>query len=341
MGLGIRAMRLSVVMSVFNDAPFVERAVTSILAQSWRNFEFIIINDGSTDGSTDILRRLAASDDRIRLVEQENRGLVASLNRGFAMAGGDLVARMDGDDESLPHRFERQLAFHDKHPDHGVIGAQTINVDKHGRVVSLFDSYPRDFDSFRAAMESDMLINHPAAIIDRAAFEKVGGYRSLYRHCEDYDLWLRLSEVTRLCSVDDFLHRYRLDPGQVTKRHLLPMEIGAAIAWEAHVERQAGRPDPTSGLSELPGVAQLDDLDRLFGRPGVARRVRARVVPKMLWSQPALTSDGAALLCDYLADGGDRRPVSRVVPRLLRFGQFRGAARLTASLSRSFLSKAA
>ncbi|SEM45568.1 Glycosyl transferase family 2 [Sphingomonas gellani] len=328
-------MRLSVVMSVYNDAPFVERAVTSILRQSWSGFEFIIINDGCTDGSTDILRRLATADPRIRLVEQENRGLVASLNRGFAMATGDLVARMDGDDESLPHRFERQLAFLDKHPDHGVIGAQTINIDATGKVVGLFDAYPRTDEAFRAAMESDMLINHPSAIIDRAAFEKVGGYRPLYRHCEDYDLWLRLSEVTKLCSVEDFLHRYRLDPGQVTKRHLLPMEIGAAVAWEAHRERQAGRPDPTTALGELPSVRQLGDLDRLFGKSGVARRVRERVVPKVLWSQPALTSGGADLLCQHVADGGDRHALPRVVPRLLRFGEYRGAARLAASLSRS------
>ena len=329
-------MRLSVVMSVYNDAPFIERAVASIQQQTWRDFEFIIINDGSTDGSTEILRRLAAADRRIRLVEQENRGLVVSLNRGFAMASGEFVARMDGDDESLPARFERQVAFLDKHRDHGVVGTQTVNIDLHGNVVRVIDRHPRTFEQFVAALESQPLINHPSAMIAKAVFDKVGGYRTLYRHCEDYDLWLRLSEVTRLCSVDDILHRYRVNGNQVTVRHLLQVELGAAIAWEAHRARQGGRADPTTGMAVLPDVDHLDELDRVFGAPGVARRVRARVAPKLLYSMPALASGGAKLLSAYVTEGGDRPPVTRTVARLLRHGQLRVAGQLAASVSRSY-----
>jgi len=330
-------MRLSVVMSVYNDAPFVERAVTSILQQTWRDFEFIIINDGSTDGSGEILRRLGDSDRRITLVEQENRGLVASLNRGFAMARGELIARMDGDDESLPERFERQLAFRDRHPDHGVIGTQTVNIDTQGNPVLLTNRYPRSFEQFLTAMESEPLMNHPSAMIDKAIFEKVGGYRPLYRHCEDYDLWLRLSEVTKLCSVDDVLHRYRVNGNQVTVRHLLESMVGAAVAWEAHRARRDGRADPTASLSRLPDVERLDELDEIFGTRGVAARVRARVAPTLLYSVPALASGGTTLLCRHVAEGGDRQPIKRVVPRLLRHGQFREAGRLAVSLARSSL----
>lgn len=333
-------MRLSVVMSVYNDAPFVERAVASILQQTWADFEFIIIDDGSTDGSTDILRRLAAGDARITLVEQENRGLVASLNRGFAMASGDLIARMDGDDESLPNRFDRQLAFLDKYRDHGVIGAQTVNIDQDGNVVRLTNRYPRSHEALLAALETQLLINHPSAIIRKSVFDRIGGYRAVYRHCEDYDLWLRMSEVTKLCSVDEVLHRYRVNPGQVTVRHLLEVALGAAIAWEAHHERQHGRPDPTAGLSHLPDVDHLDDLDRIFAEPGVARRVRAQVAPKLLYSVPALVAGGATLLCRYVADGGSRPPVTRALVRLVRHGQLRTAGRLAAGLSRAYLGAA-
>lgn len=334
-------MRLSVVMSIYNDAPFVDRAVTSILKQTFRNFEFIVINDGSTDGSTEILRRLAATDRRIKLIEQDNRGLVASLNRGFALAKGDLIARMDGDDESLPQRFERQLAFWDAHRDHGVIGAQTVNVDVHGNIIRVTNRYPRSFEQFLTALESQPLINHPSAMISKAAFERVGGYRALYRHCEDYDLWLRLSEVTKLCSVDDILHRYRINHDQITVRHLLQVAIGAAIAWEAYLARRQGRPDPTATLEALPDVDQLDELDAIFAAPDVARRVRAQVAPKLLYSVPALASGGAKLLSRHVADGGDRQPVPRAIARLLRYGQFRGAGQLAASLSRAYLSSAA
>jgi GT2 family glycosyltransferase len=334
-------MRLSVVMSVYNNAPFIERAVNSILQQTWRDFEFVIINDGSTDGSTEILRRLAASDIRIKLVEQENRGLVASLNRGFAMAAGGLIARMDGDDESLPERFERQVAFLDKHRDHGVVGAQTVNIDQHGTVVRRTDNYPRSFEQFLDAMDGKPLINHPSVIIDRSVFERANGYRSLYRHCEDYDLWLRLSEFTKLCSLDEILHRYRVNDDQVTIRHLLHVEIGAAIAWEAHQERQHGRPDPTAALSSLPRADRLDELDALFGVPGVARRVRAKVAPKLLYSPEALAEGGVELLCQYVADGGERQPVTRTVARLVRTGRVGLASRLAAGLSRTYFSRAA
>ncbi len=330
-------MRLSVMLSVYNDAPFVERAVASILAQTFADFEFIIVNDGSTDRSTEILRRLAQTDRRIILVEQENRGLVASLNRGFAMARGTLVARMDGDDESLPHRFATQLAFFDAHPEYGVVGCQQMNVDVRGHPLRLIDWYPRDAETFLAAMESSPVMSHPGAMIARAAFEKVGGYRSLYRHCEDYDLWLRLSEVTKLCSVDDVLLRYCINPDQVTVQHLLHTVIGAAVAWEAHLQRRSGRPDPTDALVHLPDVDHLHELDAIFGMPGIARRVRARVAPRLLYSLPALSEGGVRLVGEYVAEGGERGPATRAVALLLRYGKLRDAAQLAASLCRSYL----
>ncbi len=330
-------MRLSVLLSAYNDAPYVERAVTSVLRQTYADFEFIIINDGSTDGSTEILRRLANADPRIVLVEQENRGLVASLNRGFAMAKGDLVARMDGDDECLPHRFATQLAFFDAHPEYGVVGCQQLNVDIHGRTIKLIDEYPRDFETFLPAMEFKPIMSHPGSMISRAAFEKVGGYRAMYRHCEDYDLWLRLSQITKLCSVDDVLLRYCVNDGQVTIQHLLHTAVGATVAWEAYLQYSKGRPDPTSGLTALPDVGHLGELDAIFGEPGIARRVRARVAPKLLYSLPALKSGGVKLVGEYVAEGGERRPATRAVGRLLRHGQLRGAGQLAASLCRSYL----
>lgn len=330
-------MRLSVLLSVYNDAPFVERAVISVLRQTYADFEFIIIDDGSTDGSTDILRALANADRRIILVEQENRGLVASLNRGFAMAKGDLVARMDGDDECLPHRFETQLAFIDLYPEYGVVGCQQLNVDIHGQTIKLIDDYPRDFDAFLAAMEFAPIMSHPGSMISRAAFEKVGGYRAMYRHCEDYDLWLRLSRITKLCSVDDVLLRYCVNDEQVTIQHLLHTAVGAAIAWEAYLRYSNDRPDPTATLPRLPAVDRLNELDAVFGEPGVGRRVRARVAPRLLYSLPALTSGGAKLVGQYVAEGGERRPATRAVGRLLRHGQLRSAGQLAASLGRSYL----
>ena len=109
--------RISVVMSVYNNAPYLAHAIESILTQTLTDFEFLIVNDGSTDGSGDIIDRLAAEDARIKPMHQANAGLIVSLNRMIKEARAPLIARMDGDDVALPERFERQVAFLDaNHP---------------------------------------------------------------------------------------------------------------------------------------------------------------------------------------------------------------------------------
>lgn len=325
-------MLISVVMSVFNDAPYLDAAVRSIREQEFADFEFLIVNDGSTDGSTEILRAHAREDRRIRLIEQENRGLVASLNRAIGDARGRLVARMDGDDRSLPERFGRQVAYLQAKPDVGVVGAQIRLIDATGRRIKDAVDYPRDPAAFVAALHGKPVMSHPAAMIVRSHLEAVGGYRPQFRHCEDYDLWLRLSERTRLCSLDEILLEYRVNPDQVSTRHLMEQQTGAAIAWEAHVERQAGRRDPIAELAALPAI---DDLDALFGRAGVTASVRSKVAQEIIYSLSALTGGGVRLLLDHVGGGGAAAPVWRTVARLARHGHFGNALRLGAGLLRS------
>ena len=325
------APSLSVAMSVFNADRFLHEAIASIRAQTRPDFEFLVLNDGSTDGSRAIIDAHAAADPRIVPIHRENRGLVASLNELVARARAPIVARMDADDVAMPERFARQLAFLDAHPDYGVIGCWTSDIDQHGRPYPLDGpDHPVTHDEFVASVGHGPLVCHPSAMIRADAVRAVGGYHAAFRHCEDFDLWLRLAGVTKLGSLPERLLRYRHTDEQVSSRHAVEQQIGAAISTIAWQERRAGRPDPTATLARLPPVAELD---RLFARPGVAEEVRARVAPGLLYSRIALGSEGYDLLLAHVREGGRTAGLWRTVGRLAKLGHPARAVRLAATLA--------
>lgn len=323
---------ISVAMSVYNGERFLVQAIDSILGQTFGDFEFLILDDGSTDGTPDIIRGHAARDPRIRPIIRENRGLIASLNELLGAAHAPIVARMDADDISLPERFARQVAFLDANPDYGVVGCWTEDIDEDGGPYRLTGrDHPQDHDTFLKHIEHGWpLICHPAAMFRRDIVLAVGGYHAAFRHCEDYDLWLRLASVTRLASIPERLIRYRHYENQVSSRHATEQQVGAAVSYLAYRERLGGRSDPTVHIEHLPPV---DQLDALFGRQGVAREVRARVAPGLLYSRAGLRDEGFDLICRYLREGGRRDGMWRTVARLVRFGEPLRAARLAATLA--------
>lgn len=322
--------RVSVAMSVYNNAPYLAEAIGSILGQTFGDFEFLIVNDGSRDGSGEIIDRYAAKDPRIRAIHQPNRGLVASLNRLIEEARAPLIARMDGDDISLPERFERQIAFLDANPDYGVVGTSTHDIGEDGTLSPNTDFHPLNHDEFVAALDGGPLLCHPSVMMRRDPVRALGGYRAAFVHCEDYDLWLRLANRTKLCSLPDRLFHYRRSPTQVSNAFSMQQQVGAAVACLAWREREAGRPDPTEGIEKLPPI---DELDRLFDREGVGREVRSRVAPKLVYCENALRSDGLDLLLRHVREGGDRSGLWRTAGRLVKLGAPARAARLAATLA--------
>ncbi|MDE8653164.1 glycosyltransferase [Novosphingobium sp. H3SJ31-1] len=323
---------ISVAMSVYNGERFLAESIESVLAQGFGDFEFLILDDGSRDATPDIVHHYADRDSRIRPIIRENRGLIASLNEMLARARAPIIARMDADDICRPQRFEKQIAFLADHPDYGVVGTWTEDIDEAGAPYSLSgNDHPTSHEGFLRAIETGSpLICHPAAMFRREVVRSVGDYHAAFRHCEDYDLWLRLASVTKLCSIPERLMRYRHYENQVSSRHATEQQIGAAVSYLAYRERLAGRPDPTANLERLPPI---DELDALFGREGIARQVRARVAPGLLYSRASLRDDGFDLLCRYLREGGRRDGMWRVVARLVRFGEPVRAARLAATLA--------
>lgn len=201
---------ISVVMPVYNSAAYLAEAVESILAQTFRDFEFIIVNDGSTDRSGKMLEQFAARDARIKLISRPNTGIVGALNDGLAQATGAFVARMDGDDVALPERLQKQIDYLRANPDCIAVGSRVIGIDPYG--CELFQS---EHKLHHDAIDAELLngvgwaIVHPAAMMRRDAIEAVGGYRKQFQWVEDLDLFLRLAERGRVANLPDFLLRYR------------------------------------------------------------------------------------------------------------------------------------
>jgi glycosyltransferase involved in cell wall biosynthesis len=326
---------ISVAMSVYNGERFLAEAIESVLDQTLRALEFLIVDDGSTDGSRAIIERYAAKDSRIRPIYRENRGLIASLNQLLAEAHAPLVARMDADDVCLPERLEQQVAYLEAHPDYGVIGCWTVDIDGHGTDWTGGDwtPHPLTHEEFLAHIDQRApLLCHPAVVYRRDLVRSVGGYHAAYRHCEDLDLWLRLASVTKIGNIPVKLLRYRHYADQVSSRHAIEQAHGAAIARLAYDERQAGRPDPTEDLDRLPPI---DSLDALFGRAGVSHEAAALTAQRLLYSREAMKSDAFELVLQLAHASAYQPDLWRTVVRLVRFGEPGRAARLAATLARA------
>lgn len=200
--------KISVILSVYNGEKYLKEAVESILNQTFSDFEFIIVNDGSTDDTEKILDEF--NDRRIvRLNNDKNMGLVKSLNKGLAAAQGKFIARMDADDISKPERFEKQIKFLEKNSKIGVLGTAMEQIDAKGKKISVLCP-PLNHKLILWKMFFECPIFHPTVMMRRDILEKVGGYDISFIHTEDTDLWSRLYKLTRFANLSDVLHIRRL-----------------------------------------------------------------------------------------------------------------------------------
>ena len=202
---------VSVVMTVYNTARFVAEAVDSVLAQTFRDFEFVVVDDGSTDGSLSILRDRERRDARIRLISRPNTGIVRAANEGMELARGHYIARMDSDDVCLPRRFEAQVAYLDAHPQCVLVGSRVTVVDPYGSPV--FESGQKltheEIDAELLGSGGGWAIVQPSAMMRAEAVRRVGGYRGRHNVSEDQDMFLRLAEVGRVANLPEPLLLYR------------------------------------------------------------------------------------------------------------------------------------
>lgn len=242
------AVRVSVVMPTYNAERYLAQAIDSVLAQTYRDFEFIIVNDGSSDGTLEIAEAYARKDPRIRIVSQENQGGAASRNNGMAIAHGEWIAMMDADDVMLPNRLERQLAFLEENPDVAVASAFVYHIDDRNRIIGQNESEMIDRETLKRKLKNDAAFgfSHPAAILNKKAVQEVGGYRPQFEPCEDSDLWNRVAENGHTVLVQqEFLLKYRIHVNSVCALKVREQVETRRWMEESLRRRRRGEPEPT------------------------------------------------------------------------------------------------
>jgi glycosyltransferase involved in cell wall biosynthesis len=223
---------VSVLMAVHDGAPWVREAVMSVLTQTAPDLELIVIDDASDDATPDLLA--AVSDARLRVERQRNReGLTRSLNRALGMARAPLVARLDADDVALPERFARQRAVFDAQPAIGLLGTGAREVDASGFAVAVLRP-PADDAGIRRALIRRNPFVHSSVMARRSIVEQAGGYDPRFPVAQDYDLWMRVSRLSRLANVPEPLVIRRLLPGRISEsREDDRLRAEARIRWRA------------------------------------------------------------------------------------------------------------
>ena len=223
---------ITVLLPAYNAEPFITEAVMSILQQSYTNFVLLIIDDGSTDRTGEILEELASRDGRIALYRRENRGLIATLNEGLSLCRTELVARMDADDIALPDRLVMQKDFMDAHPDVAVCGTSII-VHESGEV----RAFPIDapFDILCLFFSP---LAHPSVMLRKTVIRNLGGYRAEMVAAEDYDLWIRLlAKGFHMANLAEPLLRYRLHPSAPRLSYRASAEQTTREIWRWQLSR--------------------------------------------------------------------------------------------------------
>lgn len=262
---------VTVVMPVRNAARYLAEAIESILSQTFRDFELLIVDDGSTDETPKILAKFQARDRRVSVHRLPGGGLSAALNHGCSLARGSLIARMDGDDVALAERLERQVEFLAVRTDVVLLGTAHTEIDSEGSVLGM-TVYPTDPEAVAARLPVKNCIAHPTVMFSRCAFESVGGYRRAFFPAEDYDLWLRLGDRYAMANLPEPLLQYRLHSGSASLNNRRQQVLSAIGAQAATRARRSGKDDPlTSAELVTPtvlyriGVSRAEVARALFG----------------------------------------------------------------------------
>jgi glycosyltransferase involved in cell wall biosynthesis len=200
---------VSVLMGVFNEEDSLPRTLESIRDQTYTDWELLVIDDASTDGTRAVLDRFASVEPRLTALHHAtNCGLAACLNLGLRHARGDLVARIDGDDRSMRERLERQVVFMDEHPEISVVGTASVVVDKSGRTWGV-SRRPELHDDLARRMYKECPFRHPSVMMRRDFLVALGGYDERLRRAQDLDLWLRAYRRFRFHNLQEPLIEYR------------------------------------------------------------------------------------------------------------------------------------
>ncbi len=264
--------RLSVVMPVRNGARWLGEAIESVVGQTYRDLELLVIDDGSTDETPQILTDWSGRDSRIRVLRQNELGLVAALNRGLDEAYGLLFARLDADDRAAPHRFERQIRVLADNPSVGLLGSWAQKIDASGRTRGYLKPETQPEKIAEVLTRANPFI-HSTIMFRTEIGRRLGGYRAAFEATEDYDLWLRMSEVTRLANVAEPLVQYRRHGANVTARKAIRQAFSVRLAQRAAWIRWRTGCDPATALASPPDWRLPQALSSFYAEDVVTYRL--------------------------------------------------------------------
>jgi glycosyltransferase involved in cell wall biosynthesis len=242
---------ITVLMPVRDGTAYLRAAIDSVLGQTFSEFGLVIVDDGSTDATPEILRDYAARDARITVVRQDRDGLVNALNRGIAAARAPLIARLDADDIAMPQRLGRQVEAMHARSDLGLLGSHAETIDDAGRLTGRLTPVTDHDDLVNVLRKSNPMI-HSTVVFRRQLALDLGGFRQAFEGAEDYDLWLRMSERSRIANLPECLIRYR------THQRAVSVQIGTRSAFSVRLAkrsaamRRSGLADLANGLTAPP-----------------------------------------------------------------------------------------
>ncbi len=226
--------KVTVLMAVYNGEKYLRAAMESILNQTFRDFELMIIDDASTDSTPEIIS--SYPDPRIRVLKNEtNLGLTKSLNKGLKEAVGEYVARMDADDISLPERLVQQVSYLDKHPDIALIGCRVEVIDDKGQSLGISHSLATTRESIFYWLIFNNVLTHSSVMFRRDVVMNLGGYDESHRYVEDYGLWNKLSLRFGMELLDEVHVKWRLSPGGISQQHRNAQKANAKKVFIEHL----------------------------------------------------------------------------------------------------------
>jgi glycosyltransferase involved in cell wall biosynthesis len=250
--------KVTVLMSVYNGKKYLREAIDSILGQTFTDFEFLIIDDGSTDSSADIIR--SYSDPRVRFIRNEkNMGLTRSLNKGIRLATGEYIARQDADDISLPERLEKQVRFLDQNKDVGLVGTYFFMINEAGKTICVWNRLPEGIDLKKILLKGNPF-GHGSVMFRAECIEKVGPYREEFKSVQDYDLWLRISEVYDVANIPEPLYKWRFHSKSISASGNIKQAKYASVSIALAKERKQFGKDRLQRATRKEARGSLDDL---------------------------------------------------------------------------------
>jgi glycosyltransferase involved in cell wall biosynthesis len=265
--------RVSVVLPVRDCERYVAHAIRSIVEQTFRNLELIVVDDGSCDRTFQILAEWAALDHRVQVLAQARSGLVAALEAGRAVARGFFIARMDADDIAVPERLRRQVKYLDRHPEVVAVGGQIELIDVEGRSLGC-RAFPMTPTDCRAYLDRGAPFCHPAVMMRSKALAIVGGYRSSFEPAEDMDLWLRLSKIGELANLNAKVLRYRVHAASMTRTYAASQAAATALALVTVRFPEHANAGVTAGVDQNTWAnieARLPEPTRCYARQAYLR----------------------------------------------------------------------